>query len=172
MFSHEQPDSVYTSKRLVPRFGLNIQKGYGLEAGLFLNRFYTRFPKNQVMPMLPYASSGFFISSEVVIKDYHELIIGPKVGWELGVVGETHGSFFGAEFINYTDFESYSPALMLKIGLPMVWFNIGYGFTMYFEDTLKDKIGKHRITLSYTINRKTNRDFNRIQENYTSSRKE
>ncbi|MBS2211991.1 hypothetical protein KEM09_11280 [Carboxylicivirga mesophila] len=57
---------------------------------------------------------------------------------------------------------------MLKIGIPLMWLNVGYGFTMYFEDTLKDKIGKHRITISYTINRKAARDFKRIQENYLS----
>lgn len=158
-------DSIYQSVRLVPRFGMNIQKGYGLEAGLLLNNFYTRFPKHPQMTMLPYASSGFFISSEISFRDLDNIIIGPKVGWELSVIGETHGSFFGAEFINYTDFENYSPALMFKVGLPLMWLNVGYGFTMFFENTLKNEIGKHRLTVSYIVNRKANKEYKRIQEN-------
>lgn len=158
-------DSIYRSMRLVPRFGINIQKGYGLECGLFLNNFYTRFPRHPKMTMLPYASSGFFISTEVSFSDVNKIVIGPKIGWELSVIGETHGSFFGAEFINYTDFNDYSPALMLKIGLPLMWLNISYGYTMFLENTLKNEIGKHRLTATYTINRKANKEYNRIKEN-------
>ncbi len=93
-----------------------------------------------------------FLASEIRIKDLDEVVIGPKIGWELSAFGETYGSFFGAEFINYTDFESYCPALMLKIGLSLKWLNIGYGYTMFFENTLKEEIGKHRLAMSYTIN--------------------
>ena len=92
------------------------------------------------------------------------MIIGPKIGWELGVIGETHGSFLGVEFINYTDFEDYSPALMLKIGIPLMWLNIGYGYTIFFEGSLKDQIGKHRLTVSYTINREANKEYKKLQE--------
>ena len=91
------------------------------------------------------------------------MIIGPKIGWELGVIGETHGSFLGVEFINYTDFEDYSPALMLKIGIPLMWLNVGYGYTIFFEGSLKDQIGKHRLTVSYTINRKANKEYKKLQ---------
>jgi len=170
-FGQTNNDSIYNSLRLVPKFGLNIQKGYGIECGLFLNKFHTRFPRHLEMKMLPYASSGFFISSEVNFKDFEKIVIGPKIGWEISVIGETHGSFFGAEFINYTDFENYSPALMLKIGLPMMWFNIAYGYTMFFENTLKNEIGKHRLTLTYTINRNANKNYKRIQENLKKRQK-
>jgi hypothetical protein len=163
-YGQEQNDTTYSSTRLVPRFAINGQKGYGFEAGLFLNQFHTRFPRH-LGTLLPFSSSGFFLSSELCLSDFDKLIIGPKIGWELGVIGETHGSFFGAEFINYTDFEDYSPALMLKIGFPLMWLNVGYGYTMFFENTLKDQIGKHRLTVSYTINRKANREYKRLQEN-------
>ncbi|MBS2211990.1 hypothetical protein KEM09_11275 [Carboxylicivirga mesophila] len=110
-FAQEHRDTVYSTTRLVPRLALNAQKGYGIEAGLFLNRFYTRYPRKPVMTALPYASSGFYLSTEMSFQDLNNLVIGPKVGWELSVIGETHGSYFGLEFINYTDFEQYSPAL-------------------------------------------------------------
>lgn len=164
LFGQTNTDSVYRSLRLVPRLGINVQKGYGLEFGLFLNNFYTRVPRHPQMTMLPYASSGFYLSSEVSLRDFDKIVIGPKIGWELSVIGETHGSFFGAEFINYTDFDKYSPALMLKIGLPIMWLNIGYGYTMFFENSLKGEIGKHRLTVTYTINRKANKEYNRMQE--------
>jgi len=157
--------SVYRSTRIVPRFGLNVQKGYGIEGGLFLNTFYTRFPRHPNMELLPYASHGFFISSELYLKNFDKIIIAPKLGWELGVIGETHGSFFGVEFINYTNFEDYSPALMLKAGIPLRLLNIGYGYTMFFENTLKEQIGKHRLTISYTINRKAEKEYKRMQKN-------
>jgi hypothetical protein len=159
----EQNDTTYSSTRLVPRFAISGQKGYSIEAGLYLNQFHTRFPRHSGT-LLPFSSFGFFLSSEICLSDFDKMIIGPKIGWELGVVGETHGSFFGAEFINYTDFEDYSPALMLKIGIPLMWLNVGYGYTMFFEDSLKDQIGKHRLTVSYTINRKANKEYKRLQE--------
>ena len=152
----------------MPRFGLNVQKGYGIECGLFLNKFYTCFPEYIEMGLLPYASSGFFVSSEFCLNNFDKIIIGPKLGWELGVIGETHGSFFGIEFINYTNFKDYSPALMLKIGIPLMWLNIGYGYTMFFENTLKKQIGKHRLTVTYTLNRKANKEYKRMQKNLTS----
>ncbi len=164
-YGQEQNDTVYNSIRLVPRFGINGQKGYGIEAGLYLNQFYTRFQKRQLGTMLPYSSSGFFLSSEICLSDFGKMIIGPKIGWELGVIGETHGSFFGAEFISYTDFEDYSPTLMLKIGIPLMWFNVGYGYSMFFKNSLEDEIGKHRLTVSYTINKKANKEYKRLQEN-------
>ena len=167
IYGQEQNDTTYNSTRLVPRFVLHLQKGYGIEVGLFLNQFNTRFPTHKGN-FLPYSSLGFFLTSELRLRDFDNIIIGPKIGWELGVIGETHGSYFGAEFINYTDFEAYSPALMLKIGLPMRWFTIGYGYTMFFEDTLKDEIGKHRITVSYTLNLKANREYKRLQEKLAS----
>jgi len=165
LYGQESNDSIYRSTRIVPRFGLNVQKGYGIEAGLFLNKFYTRFPRLPELRLLPYASSGFYISSELSLRNFDRVIIGPKIGWELSVIGETYGSFLGAEFINYTNFKDYSPALMLKIGIPLMWLNIGYGYTMFFENTLKENIGKHRITVTYTINRKANKEYNRIRKN-------
>jgi len=171
MYGQEEPDTIYNSTRLVPRLGINGQKGYGVEVGLFLNQFHTRFPRHTKMTLLPYASSGFFLASEVSFRDFDKLIVGPKIGWELSVVGETYGSFLGAEFINYTDFESYSPALMLKIGLPLMWLNIGYGYTMYLEDSLKGEIGKHRLTLTYTINRIADENYKQIQKSLINKRK-
>ncbi|MPN14067.1 hypothetical protein SDC9_161393 [bioreactor metagenome] len=162
-YAQDQSDKVYRSTRLVPRFGINGQKGYGIEAGLYLNQFYTRPPYSGTTP--PYSSSGFYLSSEISLSDFKKVIIGPKIGWELSVIGGTHGSFFGAEFINYTDFDKYSPALMLKIGIPLMWLNVGYGYTMFFENSLKDRIGKHRFTASYTINRKANQAYKRLQKN-------
>ena len=165
LYGQESNDTFYRSTRIVPRFGLNVQKGYGIECGLFLNKFYTRFPRHIEMGGLPYSSSGFFISSELCLKNFDKIIIGPKLGWELGVIGETYGSFLGIEFINYTNFEDYSPALMLKIGIPLMWLNIGYGYTMFFDNTLKEQIGKHRLTMTYTLNRKSHKEYKRIQNN-------
>ena len=157
--------NYYRSTRIVPRFGINAQKGYGIECGFFLNTFYTRFPRHLESGGLPYASHGFYISSELCLRNSDKIIIAPKIGWENSVIGETHGSFLGIEFINYTNFKDYSPALMLKIGIPMMWLNIGYGYTMFFENTLKKQIGKHRLTVTYTLNRKANKEYKRIQNN-------
>jgi hypothetical protein len=158
-------DSTYRSVRLAPRFGINVQKGYGVECGVYLNRFYTKYPDNPEMTSLPYSSSGFFLSSEVNVINRDQLVIGPKMGWELSEVGETYACYFGAEFINYTDFTKYSPALTLKIGIPLMWLNIGYGYTLFLETSLKDDIGEHRLAITYTINGKANREYRRLKEN-------
>ena len=165
LYGQEGNDTIYWSKRIVPRFGLNIQKEYSIECGVFLNRFHTRFPRNTNMGTLPYSSHGFYISSEFCLRNFDRTIIGPKLGWEMGVIGETHGNFLGIEFINYTNFEDYSPALVLKIGIPLMWLNIGYGYAMFFENTLKEQIGKHRLSVTYTINIKANKEYRRIKNN-------
>jgi len=165
LYGQERSDSIYRSTRIVSRFGLNVQKSYGIECGLFLNKFYTRFPREPVINFLPYASSGFYISTELSLRNFDRILIGPKLGWELSVIGETHGSFFGVEFINYTNFENYCPALMLKIGIPLMWLNIGYGYTMFFENTLEEQIGKHRLTVTYTINRNADKQYKQIKRN-------
>ena len=97
-------DSVSKTLSLVPRFGLNIQKGCGIDCCLFLNKFYSRFPEYTKALMLPNASSGFYISSEVNFRNVDKMVLGPKIGWEFGSIGETSGSYMGAEFIYYTDF--------------------------------------------------------------------
>jgi len=171
LYGQESTDSVYSSTRIVPRFGLNIQKGYGVELGLFLNKFYTRFPRPIEVGFLPYASSGFYIASELCLSNFDKIIIGPKLGWELGVIGVTHGSFLGIDFINYTNFEDHNPALMLKIGLPLFSLNIGYGYTIFFENNaLKKQVGKHRLTATYTLNRKAWKEYERIYKNLTERR--
>jgi hypothetical protein len=156
--------TTYSLTRIVPRFGYNAQKGYGIECGLSLNRFDIGKPRNPELGLLPYSLLGIYISSELCLKDDDKIIIGPKLGCEWGLMGETHGHFVGMEFINYTNFEDYSPALMLKIGAPLLWFNIGYGYTIFFEDTLKEQVGKHRLTISYTINRKANKKYKQMQK--------
>jgi hypothetical protein len=164
-YGQVENDSVYYSKKLVPRFGLNIQKGYGFECGLFLNSFHTQIYRHETWSFLPYSSSGFYLASEFNFPKSDKIIYGPKVGWELGVIAPTHGSFFGAEFINYTDFkETYSPALMLKIGIPLMWLNISYGYSIFFENTLKSEIGCHRLAITYTINRKAEKGYRRVRD--------
>ncbi|GEM_PF-1304524 len=163
-------DSVSKTLRLVPRFGLNIQKGYGIECGLFLNKFYSRFPEYTKAVMLPYASSGFYISSEVNFRNVDKMVLGPKIGWEFGSIGETAGSYMGAEFIYYTDFKKNSPAFMVKVGLPLLWLNVGYGYTMFLENSLRDEIGKHRVTVTYVFNRTAKKEYTRLKENLIKQR--
>jgi len=169
LYGQTDNDSCYISSRLTPRIGFDIQKGYGLEFGLQFNNFQTRFPQRGTI--LPYASSGFYFSSEFQMNNSNKIILGPKIGWELGVGAETFATFLGAEFINYTDFKNNSPALMFKIGLPMMWLNIGYGYTMFLNDALKSEIGNHRIVISYTINGKANNAYKRLHTRMITNRK-
>ncbi len=171
IFGQTSGDTVYNSVNLVPRLGINVQKGYGIEIGLFQNKFHTRYPTAQSIYFMPYASYGFYLSSEICFDDLNKIVVGPKIGWELGVIGETHGSYFGAELINYTDFDHNSPAILLKIGVPMLWLNISYGYTMYLDNALKDRIGKHRIAITYTINTKANKEFNRLYKQFRQNKK-
>ncbi len=45
-----------------------------------------------------------------------------------------------------------------------MWLNVGYGYTIFFERSLKDQIGKHRLTVSYTINREANKEYKKLQK--------
>jgi hypothetical protein len=172
MYCQISNDSVSKTLRLVPRFAVNIQRGYGLECGLFLNKFYVRFPEFTKAIMLPYESSGFYVSTEVSLRNFDKMVFGPKIGWEFGGIGETTASHMGAEFIYYTDFSTNAPAIMIKLGLPLLWLNVGYVYTMYLEkeNILRNEIGKHRLTISYFLNRKAKKEFNRLKENLIKKR--
>lgn len=165
-------DSVSETIRLVPRFGVNIQRGFGVECGLMVNKFLIEVPEHS-KTLLGYTSSGFYISSELSFRNLDKMIIGPKVGWEMSGIGETSGSCLGAEFIYYTNIDKNSPALMVKLGLPLLWLNVGYGYTMYLDkaNSFRTEIGKHRLTVSYIINRTAKREFKRLKENLMKSSK-
>jgi hypothetical protein len=164
LWAQEVNDSLYSTLRLVPRFAANIQKGCGLETGLFLNNFKTEIVEQNDFYMLSYTSSGFYLSNEFSFSDFDHFIIGPKIGWELSTVAPTFGSFLGSEFIYYTDFNKSSPCIMLKLGIPFNQMNVGYGYAFYFNDNLKNKIGKHRLTISYSLNRKAKREYNKLYD--------
>ena len=54
---------------------------------------------------------------------------------------------------------------MIKLGLPLLWLNVGYGYTMFLENSLRDEIGKHRVTVTYVFNRTAKKEYTRLKEN-------
>jgi hypothetical protein len=166
LFSQIKNETTYHSRKLVPRLGVNVQRGYGVEAGFYLNQFYSRIPRNHQSSFIPYSSSGYFVASELNVGNPGNPIFGPKIGWEAGTIAETHGSFFGAEFIYYTNLADTSPAIQLKIGLPLLWTHVNYGFTMYFGPALKEDIGKHRLSLVYVFNPRAKKGYKKLKDQH------
>lgn len=149
----EETDSTYSSVLPALRFGLNGQKGYGVEAGLSANTYGAFFVKpKDTFPF--YHSFSVYLISEFVLRDRNNIIYGPKIGVDLSYWGESHVNVFGIEYIRYTDFKGNStPALSLRfLGIPMKWINANYAYTFFYNKNFEDFIGRHRFSLTYTFN--------------------
>jgi hypothetical protein len=174
-FAENNNDSTnYRFYKLVPKVALHVQKGYGIEAGIFLNRFQVKY-KTEPYTYYEFISSGFYLSSEVILRNISlETIIGPKIGWETSVFATNFtGSFLGAEYIHYTSLNTskYNPSIMLKLGIPLLFVNIHYGYTIFIGTDLKNDIGKHRLAITYTINKKARKIYNaKLRQMYSSSK--
>ena len=79
-----------------------------------------------------------------------------KAGVEMVTLGHVTGAG-GFEMAYYKRDTLTSAALILKTGFPIVNGSLSYGFAMYTEAAMRKEVGRHRITLSYCFNRKSDR---------------
>lgn len=162
-------DSLIISTRVSPRVAVSFQKGIGGEVGFMLDKYLVGIYKGNGFNKMVYSLSGFYLGSEFDFPKFKSVVLAPKLGYESGSIGYSNAVFSGAELIYYTDIQNNtnnSFAGLLKIGLPIGFMNIAYGFTMFFDGNMKSQIGKHRLTIDYILDWKAKRADRKMYERY------
>lgn len=155
--SHLRKDSIVLSTHLVPRIALYAPKAFMIEATIGIQRLAIGHAYNS----FNFNSTQAYLGCEYSLRHLTNPLLGPKLGYEFCGLG--HVTSFGAiEYIHYTDFEKQSPALRLKLGIPLVFASISYGYTMFLIPDLRNKIGKHSVCLAYTWNPRAQKKFSKM----------
>jgi hypothetical protein len=134
-------ERYWTKPRVVPKVGLGIQETAFVEAGVQLHKIY-------IHP-LSLASAGPYLTVDAMIR-HDELIIGPKVGYEI-----TAGLFgLAADVSYYTDLERNSFVFTPRAGISIMGFvNLFYGRNIGISDFQFDSIDQNRFSLVFNLNR-------------------
>lgn len=155
---NKNPSVIFFKKSnsIVPRFGIGLSRHFITEVGFgFAN---SKFIHHKQLG-LNTTVRNIYISYETMTPYKKPLINGYKVGLEYCFIGHVT-SAGGIEIAYYTKSDSSSFALIPKIGLPLMYGSISYGFSMYFNPNMRKEIGRHRIILTYSLNRKSRKILN------------
>ena len=142
----------FNSRQFKPRFGLSYQKNLFAEIGVSFHRYSVVFPKDNKYLHFGWASYGFYLSSELLVRT-DKTIIGPKIGYEFACLAPTNGCALGLEMTYYSDFAKGNLAITPRIGLPLGFAEIYYGYNILLNKDLNNYIGNHRFCFSININK-------------------
>jgi hypothetical protein len=138
---------------IIPRIGIGMSRHFISEFGIaYMNsNFYDHKDFGLNTNNLIY-----YLSFEVMTPYKKPVIYGYKIGIETINIG--HVTSAGALEICYFKKDSLSSVVIFpKIGIPLINGSLSYGIGFYFNADMKKEIGKHRITLTYCLNRKSNK---------------
>lgn len=111
-----------------------------------------------------------YISLETMVPYKQPLLFGFKCGVETINIGHVT-SAGGFEIAYYTKGVNSSVVLFPRIGFPLVNGMLAYGFGIFVTNDLKKDIGRHRITLSYCFNHKSDKKLSSMLSKYKSKSK-
>jgi hypothetical protein len=134
-------ERYWTKPRFIPKIGVGVEETAFVEVGVQLHKIY-------IHP-LSLASAGPYFTVDGVIKE-DELIIGPKIGYEItaGLIG------IAADFTYYTDFERSAFMLTPRAGISILGFvDLFYGRNLPVSDYRFKGIDRNRFSLVFNLNR-------------------
>lgn len=147
---------------IIPRLGIGMSRHFISEFGIaymlsnFTEHKYFGLNTNNLI---------CYFSFETMTPYKKPIIYGYKIGIE--TINFGHLTSAGAIEIGYYQKDTLSSfVIMPKIGIPLINGSLSYGIVFYFNPDMKQEIGKHRITLTYCFNRKSNRAFYSILDKY------
>jgi hypothetical protein len=154
-----QPNRVHDSttykkvRNIVPRLGIGMSRHFLTEVGIAYMR--SNFIDHKDFG-LNTANFIYYLSFETMTPYTQPIRYAVKSGVEMINIGHVT-SAGGFEMAYYKRDTLTSGALILKVGFPIVNGSLSYGFAMYTEAAMRKEVGRHRITLSYCFNRKSDR---------------
>lgn len=141
---------------IVPRLGIGMSRHFMSEFGIAYMR----------SNFIDHEKSGlntrniiYYIGFETMTPYKKPLIYGYKIGIESVNFG--HITSAGGIEMGYFKKDTISSIIITpKIGFPLLNGSLAYGIGLYFNREMRKEIGRHRISLTYCFNRKSNKAFN------------
>lgn len=145
-------------RAVVPRLGIGVSRHFITEAGFAFatSRFtnHEQFGLNSIINI-------YYLSFELMTPYTKPLIYGPKIGAEFINVGHVT-SAFGIEAAYYTKDTLTSFSIIPKMGIPLINGSLSYGFCFYTNSDMRKEIGRNRLTLTYSFNKKSDNALDRM----------
>lgn len=142
------PATFWTKQRFVPKIGASFQDKPMVEFGVYWQNIY-RHP-------ITLASKGPYATMDLLIDD-ENLLIGPKLGYELtaGVVGIAFDVTYYYDK-NYDQEGNDRRAFVgtPKAGLTLLGFaDLFYGYQIPFSEQRIESLSRHRLSITFNINK-------------------
>jgi hypothetical protein len=140
-------------RNIIPRIGIGMSRHFLSEFGIayMSSNFYEHKDFGLNTNLLIY-----YLSLEVMTPYKRPITYGYKIGIETINIG--HVTSAGGIEVGYFKKDTVSSVVIFpKIGIPLINGSLSYGIGFYFNADMKKEIGKHRITLTYCFNRKSNK---------------
>jgi hypothetical protein len=137
---------------LVPRLGLGMSRHFITEIGIAYMKSHFASSSNSFN-----CNNIIYYLSLETLTPYKKPIV---KAYKLGIESINFGhitSAGGVELGYYEKDTLNSLVLTPRIGIPLMNGTLAYGFSMYFNKDMRKEVGRHRISLSYCLNRKSNR---------------
>ena len=153
LFSQES-DSLhqkFDKQQLKPRAGLSIHGGLYAEVGISYHRYKVDFSHNSENTLFEAGFYGTYLSSEFLIKS-DKTILGPKIGFEYSGIGSTLPFALGLEFILYSDLKVCNLIITPRIGIPLFYFDLSYGYSIITGNYLYKYLSNHRFSIIMNFN--------------------
>jgi hypothetical protein len=162
-------DSTFFKKvrNIVPKVAIGMSRHFITEVGIahmrsnFIN--HKNFGLNTKYVI-------YYAGLEIMTPYKKPLTYGYKAGVETMSFGHSIGGG-GLEMIYYVKDTNTSVAIIPKIGLPLVNGMLSYGFTMFTNSSMRKEVGRHRVTLTYCFNRKSDKVLQDLWTKYTNRRR-
>jgi len=155
------PDSTIHQRinNIVPRLGIGASRHFITEFGIaFMRSSFTDHKHFGLNTNNLIVYLGF----ETMTPYKKPMIYGYKIGIERVAVGHVTGST-GIEMGYFQKDTLSSFVITPKFGIPLVNGSLAYGLSFFTDAVMRKEIGKHRISLTYCFNRKSDKAFDAMQ---------
>lgn len=142
-------------RNVVPRVGIGVSRHFISEVGIAYMR--SNFVNHKELG-LNTANFIYYASIETMSPYKKPFVLGYKIGTEMIFIGHVTSACV-LELAFYQKDSLSSLAFIPKLGLPLMNGSLSYGIVMYFNPEMRKEIGRHRISLTYCFNRKSDIAF-------------
>jgi hypothetical protein len=141
---------------IIPRMGIGMSRYFISEFGIAYMRSNFTDHKNLGLNT---NNLIYYFSFETMTPYKKPFIYGYKIGIE--TINFGHVTSAGGIEIGYYQKDTISSLVVTpRIGIPLINGSLAYGIGLYFNPDMRREIGRHRITLTYCFNRKSDKAFN------------
>ncbi len=138
---------------IIPRPGIGMSRHFISEFGIaYMRSSFTDHKSFGVNT----SNLIFYLSVETMTPYKKPFVFGYKIGIESINVGHVT-SAAGIEMGYYQRDTLSGFVITPKIGIPLVNGSLAYGMGFYVNPAMKKEIGKHRVSLTYCFNRKSDK---------------